>query len=68
VPKVFKLIQNKGNVPESEMYHTFNMGIGMVLVVRPQTEGRVKSMLARFNLDSWVIGRITKGKKEVVII
>jgi len=68
VPKIFKLIQNKGNVADDEMYRTFNMGIGMVLVIRPQTERQVKSLLARFNLDSWTIGRITKGKKEVVVI
>ncbi|MGD9014980.1 MAG: phosphoribosylformylglycinamidine cyclo-ligase [Candidatus Omnitrophota bacterium] len=68
VPKIFRLIQNKGDVPEDEMYRTFNMGVGMVLVVQSGIEAKVKSLLTRFNLDSWVIGRITKGKKEVVII
>jgi phosphoribosylformylglycinamidine cyclo-ligase len=67
IPKIFKLIQNKGRVPEDEMYHTFNMGIGMVLVAHAQTEGQVKSLLSRFNLDSWIIGRITKGKGQVVV-
>jgi len=68
VPKIFRLIQSKGDIAEDEMYRTFNMGVGMVLVVRSGTEVKVKSLLSRFNLDSWVIGRITKGKKEVVII
>ena len=68
VPEIFKLIQNKGNISEQEMYHTFNMGIGMVLVVGPQTGKQVKSALSRFKLNSWVIGRITKGSKEVEII
>ena len=68
IPKVFKLIQNKGKVPEEEMYHTFNMGIGMVLFVRPQAEEQIKSALLKFNLKSWIIGRITKGKKQVKIL
>ncbi len=66
--KIFRLIQNKGSISEKEMYHTFNMGIGMVLVVQPQTEEQIKSALSRFNLNSWVIGRIIKGKREVEII
>ncbi|MBU0549780.1 MAG: phosphoribosylformylglycinamidine cyclo-ligase [Candidatus Omnitrophica bacterium] len=65
--QIFKLIQNKGNISEREMYRTFNMGIGMVLVVSPQAQGQVKSSLSRMNLNSWVIGEIIKGKKEVII-
>ncbi|MFC1657910.1 phosphoribosylformylglycinamidine cyclo-ligase [Candidatus Omnitrophota bacterium] len=68
VPRIFKLIQNKGDISDNEMYKTFNMGVGMVLVVRPKAAAKVKSLLSRFNLDSWVIGRITKGKKQVAII
>jgi phosphoribosylformylglycinamidine cyclo-ligase len=67
-PKIFRLIQNKGNIEDKEMYHTFNMGVGMVLVVRPQAEGQIKSALSRFNLKSWTIGIITKGNKEVEIV
>jgi phosphoribosylformylglycinamidine cyclo-ligase len=67
-PKIFRLIQNKGNVPVREMYHTFNMGVGMVLVVGPQAVERIKSALLRFRLRSWVIGRIVKGKKEVEVV
>jgi len=67
-PKIFALIQNKGNVAEHEMYHTFNMGIGMVLIVRPGLESRIKSELGRFDLKSWIIGCITRGKGKVNII
>jgi len=68
VPKIFRLIQNKGNIQEKEMYQTFNMGIGMVLVVKPETANLVKSKLSEFSLRSWVIGKILKGRKEVEII
>ena len=67
VPKIFKLIQNKGSVPEDEMYHTFNMGIGMVLVVQADSVSRIKSELLKFNLRCTVIGQIIKGNKKVVI-
>jgi len=68
VPKVFTLIQNKGNILEHEMYHTLNMGIGMVLIVRSAFEARIKSELAKFKLKNWTIGRITKGKGNVNIV
>jgi phosphoribosylformylglycinamidine cyclo-ligase len=67
-PKIFRLIQNKGNISEKEMYHTFNMGVGMVLVVASDSVSGVKSQLAKFNLNSWVIGEIVKGKKQVEVV
>lgn len=68
VPKIFRLIQNKGNVPEKDMYHTFNMGVGMVLIVTPSAAKAVISKLAEFKLKSWVIGEIVRGRKEVEIV
>jgi phosphoribosylformylglycinamidine cyclo-ligase len=67
VPKIFQLIQNKGNIKDREMYHTFNMGVGMVLIVEPEAMKAIISKLAEFKLKSWVIGEIIKGKKEVEI-
>lgn len=68
VPKIFRLIQNKGNIEDKEMYHAFNMGIGMVLIIRPESEAEIIARLAKFKLKSWVIGEVIKGKKEVEII
>ncbi len=68
VPKIFRLIQNKGNIDDREMYHTLNMGIGMVLIVGPESVKTVISKLAGFRLKSWVIGEVITGKKEVQII
>ncbi|MCM8792291.1 MAG: phosphoribosylformylglycinamidine cyclo-ligase [Candidatus Omnitrophica bacterium] len=67
VPKIFKLIQNKGNIKDKEMYHTFNMGIGMVLIVRMDVSKAIISKLREFKLNCWIIGEIVKGKKEVEI-
>jgi phosphoribosylformylglycinamidine cyclo-ligase len=68
VPKIFKLVQNKANIDDREIYHTLNMGIGMVLVVRPGSEKAVISALAASGLKSWVIGQVLSGKKQVEII
>jgi phosphoribosylformylglycinamidine cyclo-ligase len=67
VPKMFLLIQNKGDIEEEEMYHTFNMGVGMVLIVRRRLAKSVLAKLAEYNLKSWIIGEVIKGNKEVVV-
>lgn len=68
VPKIFSLVQNKGSVPEEDMYTTFNMGIGMVLIVRPKDAEPVRKMLASKKVMSWKIGTIIKNSKEKIIL
>jgi len=68
IPQVFKLIQNKGGIEDREMYHTFNMGIGMVLITGAGFEKQIILKLGQLGLKSWIIGEVTKGKKEVEII
>lgn len=67
VPKIFRLIQKKGNVAEKEMYRTFNMGIGMVLVVKKGIEDMVIKKLAKSGLNSWLIGEVVRGRREIII-
>ena len=64
VPKIFKMIQKNGNVEEKEMYKTFNMGIGMVLVLSVKDIIKAKKILAKYRLKSWVIGEIVKGQMK----
>jgi len=68
VPRIFRLIQNKGHIEDKEMYHTFNMGVGMILIVEPQSAKTIISKLREFKIKSWVIGNVEKGKREVEII
>jgi phosphoribosylformylglycinamidine cyclo-ligase len=67
VPRIFKFIQNKGNIDDKEMYHTLNMGIGLVLIVDAQATEKIISTLAEFKVRSWVIGKAESGRKEVKI-
>ncbi|MEA3306670.1 MAG: phosphoribosylformylglycinamidine cyclo-ligase [Elusimicrobiota bacterium] len=63
VPAIMKDVQKFGEIPEKEMWKTFNMGIGMIAVVRKKN---VKLALKTLK-DSIIIGEIKKGKKSVVI-
>ena len=67
MPWIFKLIQQKGNVSRDDMYRTFNMGIGMVIVVSKSDVKKVHEVIKKFRLKSWTIGEIIKGNGEVII-
>lgn len=67
VPRIFLLVQEKGNIDCKEMYRTFNMGIGMVLVLGKKDADRTKNILLDSGVKSHVIGKVVKGKREVVI-
>ncbi len=63
-PTVFGEIQKRGRVPEKEMWRTFNMGIGLVIVIRPDSLDLAKRILPEARL----IGEIVDGKREVEIV
>jgi phosphoribosylformylglycinamidine cyclo-ligase len=65
VHPIFNIIQEKGNVSEPEMYRTFNMGIGFILVVSRKDADSILLKLKRLGEKAYVIGRIEKGKREV---
>ena len=64
---IFEFIQSKGNVPEEEMFRTFNMGIGLCLVVSPEDVEKAETILSESGEKVYRIGRITEGKGKVVI-
>src|SRR5579863_8502454 len=62
---IFELIQRLGKVPADDMRRTFNMGIGMMLVVRERDLPRVATVLKKWREKFWSIGRIVRGKRGV---
>ena len=68
VPPVFKWIQKEGNVPEEEMFRTFNMGIGLILVVPPKEKDKTVEILEELGEKFFVIGELAKGEKSVDIV
>lgn len=67
MPAIFGLLQKWGNVDWHEMYRTFNMGIGMILVVNAADVDAVQAELQANNEPSYVIGNIATGEKSVTI-
>lgn len=59
---IFSLIQNTGLIPDEDMYATFNMGVGMVLVINREDAERALSLIP----DSWVLGEVTDTAKVVI--
>ena len=67
VPKIFELVKQWGNVAWPEMYRTFNMGIGMILVVPESEVTAIQENLTARGEASYVIGHVTDGPKEAVL-
>ena len=65
VQPIFSHLQKLGNIDDAEMLRTFNMGIGMILVVPPKKFKRVQTVLERAGEKGFTIGRIIKGEKKV---
>ncbi|MBK9518891.1 MAG: phosphoribosylformylglycinamidine cyclo-ligase [Anaeromyxobacter sp.] len=63
-PTIFDLVEREGNVPRDEMYRTFNMGLGLTVVVAPGDEGAALACLRGRGLDAWTVGAIEKGAGE----
>ncbi len=67
VPRIFRIIQERSRLDYENMYRTFNMGIGMVLILKKRDTLKARSALMRFNLKSFILGEVVRGKKRVVI-
>ncbi len=67
MPAVFRLLQEWGNVDWAEMYRTFNMGIGMVLIASEEEAARIEARLDAQHEAVFRIGRVTEGAHEVTI-
>lgn len=68
VPPIFTLLQEKGNIDPVEMHRTFNMGIGMVLIVANHSAMDVVAKLEEQGENAWIIGEVRKGGREVTVI
>ena len=65
VPALFRFLQETGNVERSEMFRTFNMGAGMVVISPSAKIARIESLLKDAGEPCWRIGSIVEGDREV---
>ncbi|MBR3293008.1 MAG: phosphoribosylformylglycinamidine cyclo-ligase [Oscillospiraceae bacterium] len=66
-PALFELIRRLGEIPERDMFNTFNMGVGMSLVVSPDSADRARQALQREGVDAYVIGEIVAGENAICL-
>ncbi len=62
---IFELVARRGRVPQDDMLRTFNMGIGLALVVAERDLPRVTQALEKKREKFWIIGRIVRGRPSV---
>ena len=62
---IFRLLQETGKIPERDMFNTFNMGVGMALIVSKETADAALAALNAFALGAYTIGEIAAGEEKV---
>jgi len=68
VPPIFRMIQEKGNVDEEEMYRTFNMGIGLAIVVAKKDLLKVKSFFKKSKTGFYEIGHVVNDPNNKILL
>jgi phosphoribosylformylglycinamidine cyclo-ligase len=66
VPPIFEHLQKLGNVAQDEMLRTFNMGLGMLLVVPSAKFKKAQTVIERSGEKAFTVGRIVKGERKVI--
>lgn len=66
-PEIFKLMQKWGNIHIEEMYSTFNMGIGMVVIVSKEEAEEILNLLEEQGEEGVLLGEIEKGQEKIVL-
>ena len=66
-PPIFELIQKAGTIPERDMFNTFNMGVGMSVVVAKEDADTALAVLRALGEDAYLLGEITEGSDKVVL-
>src|SRR2546423_3353772 len=67
VPAVFRVLQEAGSVEPAEMYRTFNMGVGMVVICAPADVKSVLSAASAAGVAGWTLGSLKPGSGAVIL-
>ena len=67
VPPIFPLLQKTGNIPERDMFNTFNCGVGMVVITSAASADKALSALRENGCEAYPIGEIAQGEDRVVL-
>lgn len=67
VTPIFNLLQRVGNIPERDMYNTYNMGVGMALIVSKETADKAVEALKSEGVEAYVIGEIIENEEQIIL-
>ena len=67
IPPIFRLIQKAGDIPERDMFNTFNMGVGMSVTVADKDKETALAVLKEHGEDAYLIGTVIKSDEGVII-
>ena len=63
---IFKYIQKIGNIEERDMFNTFNMGVGMCIIVSKKDAEKTIEILSSCKEDAYIIGKIIENKEKII--
>ena len=66
-PPIFRMLQSVGSIPERDMFNTYNMGVGMTVIVAKEDADRAAAALKAEGCDAYAIGEIAAGGDKVVL-
>ena len=66
-PVIFDLIRQRGGIPERDMFNTFNMGVGMSLIVARDSVDQAMDALCGRGVEAYLIGEIVEGEERIVL-
>ena len=64
---IFDLIAKTGNIPERDMFNTFNMGVGMSVTVAKEDADKAIEILKNNDTDAYIVGEVAKSDEGVII-
>jgi len=67
IPPVFRLLQKTGNIPERDMFNTYNMGVGMTMIVDAATADAAIKALKANGIDAYTIGEVVKSEDKIIL-
>jgi len=67
VSPIFNLLQKVGDIPERDMYNTYNMGVGMAVIVTKETADKAMEVFKAKGCDAYVIGEIIEGEDKIIL-
>ena len=66
-PPSFSMLQRMGSSPEHDMFNTFNMGVGMTMIVAKDDADKALAALKENGQDAYVIGEVVSGEEKVAL-